>query len=80
MTHASEIADLVDRIGDLLANNPPANQGAVIADLLAIWLAGHYIPGDADATREWREEVLNDFLALARSLIPINAQVLGTTA
>jgi hypothetical protein len=32
--------------------------GAILADLLAIWLAGHYTEGDADATRKLRADLL----------------------
>jgi hypothetical protein len=41
---------LIGRIAKILANNPPRIQGAVLADLLATWIGGHFVPGDRKET------------------------------
>jgi hypothetical protein len=84
MTCAEEVAALVvaalvDRIRALLADHPPEVQGIVLADLLAIWLAGHYIPDDSNATREERDDLLANHCAMVRKLVPVNARALRTT-
>ena len=50
MTSISEaelraVRKLVQRIRPLLAGRAAQMQGAVLADLLAIWIAGHIVPG-----------------------------------
>ena len=46
---------LENQVFPLLKGHPPEMQGCVLADLLAIWLAGHHVAGDEDATRMcWR--------------------------
>ena len=54
-------------------------QSAALADCLALWLAGHDIAGDEDATRKLRAEMLAMHCMLVRQLVPINARALGTT-
>jgi hypothetical protein len=54
-------------------------QGAVLADLLAIWLAGHHVAGDEDATRKMRAELLSMHCTMVRELTSINAKIVGTT-
>ena len=36
-----EIYELIERIRPILAGHPPEVQGAVLADLNALWLCGH---------------------------------------
>jgi hypothetical protein len=38
---ARMVAQMTDRMKDMLAGFPPDVQGAILADLTAIWLAGH---------------------------------------
>ena len=70
---------LVAQIKPVLAGQPPEIQGAVLADCLAIWLAGHYVTGDEDATRTMRAEFLAAHFSLVRQLVPVNAKMMGTT-
>lgn len=50
---------LVDPIVRLLAGKPPELQGAVLADLTAIWVAGHRVgPGGRAEGDRVREELL----------------------
>jgi hypothetical protein len=74
-----EIEIVVERIKPLLSGRPPETQGAILADLLAIWLAGHHIAGDVEATRTLRADILAAHLQLLPQLVEINARILGTT-
>jgi hypothetical protein len=47
-------------------------QGAVLADLLAIWLAGHVNLDNPDDSDAIREELLAAHLVAVRALVPIN--------
>jgi hypothetical protein len=70
---------LEEHIWPLLAGQPAEMQGAVLADLLAIWLAGHHVAGDEDATRTMRAELLAVHCGMVRELTSINARLIGTT-
>jgi hypothetical protein len=70
-----EIGRLVEAIRPILAGHPPALQGAALADLLAIWLAGHFA-GDDAANTAVREELLAVHIAMVRKLIPVNEREL----
>ena len=49
---AEEVGSIVDAIAPLIGGRPPELQGAVLADLLAIWLAGHiHLDGKAATER-----------------------------
>jgi hypothetical protein len=63
------IARLVDWIRPLLADHPPEIQAGVLADLVAIWLAGHFA---GDKTTDLRETLLKLHIEAVRKLIPIN--------
>jgi hypothetical protein len=68
-----EIARAVERIKPIIAGRPAKMQGAILADLLAIWLAEHRVVGDEDATRTMRAELLKGHIAVARKLMTVNA-------
>jgi hypothetical protein len=68
---ARRVHELVDRIKPILAGEAPNVQGAVLADLLAMWLAGHVIMGDPKETEKMRERALEIHIATVRALIPI---------
>jgi hypothetical protein len=76
MTTAHEDADealrLVGLIRPLLAHQPTQVQGAVLADLLAMWLAGHVMLGDKRATNRLREDMLKAHLIAVSALIDPN--------
>jgi hypothetical protein len=72
------IADTIEKVRPLLAGKGPAVQGAVLADLLAMWLAGHWIPGEVEETKEAREASLAHFVETVWQLVGVNAQILGT--
>lgn len=57
-----------DAIRPLLAGHEPGLQGAVLADLVALWVAAHAPP--------LREEMLDGLITLIRSLISVNDQMM----
>jgi len=79
VTDVQLVDALVEQIAPLLGGKPPEVQGAVLADLVAIWLAGHHVDGDADATRKLRAELLTEHCSVVRQLVEVNAKMLGTT-
>lgn len=62
----SAVVEMVHRIKPLLAGQPPAVQGAVLAELLAIWLGGHRVPGRPSAQAALRENLLDEHIATVR--------------
>jgi hypothetical protein len=74
---SDQVMRLVNVIRPLLAGEPPSIQGAAIADLLAIWLAGHFAGGAAE-NAALRDELLTAHIAVVRALIPENeAEILS---
>jgi hypothetical protein len=69
------VVRIVDRIRPLLADELPEIQGAVITDLMAMWLAGH-IAADAATTREVREAQLALHVEAVRGLIGPNEKMI----
>jgi hypothetical protein len=59
---------IVEMIKPMLADQRPDIQSAVLADLLAIWLAGH--------APQVREEVLAIHLKLMRPMIAVNERMI----
>jgi len=73
-----QVAPLVERIGPILAGKNPSVQGAVLADLVATWVAGHVIRGDRTTTDEMRAKIIECHIQAVREFIPLNAKLLGT--
>ena len=67
-----EVVELVQQISPLLVGKSANVQGAALADLLAIWLAGHVIRGDPKMTKKMREMMLKAHIVAVRGLIPLN--------
>jgi hypothetical protein len=63
-----EAVRLAKQAGAFLAGRGPAMQGAILADLLAMWLAGH--------PAEVRESILDLHLEAVRLLVPVNEAML----
>jgi adenosyl cobinamide kinase/adenosyl cobinamide phosphate guanylyltransferase len=59
----------------LLVGLDPGIQSAVLADCLATWLAGHQMSDRAELER-MREELLAEFIALVRELVPVNEAII----
>lgn len=70
-----EVGRLVEAIRPILAGKPAPITGAALADLLAIWLAGHFAGGD-DENATVREELLTNHVRVVRKLIPVNEREL----
>jgi hypothetical protein len=70
-----ETRAIVDACKPLLAGHDPAVQGAVLADLTAMWLAGHM----GEDSEELRELLLSGFVELVRKLVPINEERIHET-
>ena len=60
---------LLDRIKPILAGQSAEVQGAVIADLAAIWIAGHRIEGDRAEGDRMREDLLAMHAEHVRELV-----------
>jgi hemerythrin len=69
------VDELVDAARELFAGKAPEVQGAALADLTAMWLAGHVIRGDDKATKRLHEEMLKQHLKAMRALIPVNYEM-----
>lgn len=63
----AEVLETVDRIKPLLTGRPREIQGAILAELLSLWLAGHWQGGD-----ELIERMLTFHVAMVRKLLPTN--------
>jgi hypothetical protein len=80
---AREVAPIVDEIKPLLAGRDDALVGAALADLLAIWIAGHRVLADdhvtperaTRATRRLQHGLLNFHMKQVRHLIPVNMKI-----
>jgi hypothetical protein len=72
---ADEAMALVKAIRPLLAGRDQSVQGAVLADLLAMYLAGHVIRGDPEGTKSFREQALEVHLVGVKALIDLNYKI-----
>ena len=70
---------LVERIRPLFVDRDPQVVSGVLADLLALLIAGHTERTPAK-TKELRDGVLKIHLAAVRKLIPVNDEMLQTRA
>ena len=71
---AKSVEALVRAAMPLFAGKPEQVQSAALADLLAMWLAGHLDRDDPEGekTARIREALLEAHLVAVRALIPIN--------
>lgn len=68
VTYLAEFTQLEDAIKSLLAGHGPALQGAILGDLVGMWLAGH--PAER---REW---LLDHHIDMVRKMVPVNEAAL----
>jgi len=59
---------LARRLRRLLHNHRPQPVAVALADCLAVWLAGHIVPGNQKATAELRGILFRDWTTLALQL------------
>jgi hypothetical protein len=67
---ATTALKLTNRIAPLLAGHPPEVQSAVLADLTAMWIAGHQVP------QKTRKELFGIWCKLVLDLVPVNDEML----
>jgi hypothetical protein len=72
-----ESQEMVERIAPILAGHGPDVQGAALADLVAMWLAGHRSATSPNGKQtltddDIREQILANFLAAVIQLTKIN--------
>jgi len=73
---AKEAGELAAQIGPMLYGHAEEAQSAALAELLAMWIAGHFADND-ELTRVWREELLAQHIEVVRRLVaPCEAQIL----
>jgi hypothetical protein len=70
---AEEVERIVASIHPLLVGQAPQVQGAALADLLATWVAGHIILGDAPETDALRRRLVEMHIEMVRKLVTLNA-------
>lgn len=66
-----EVLRIVDSIKPLLAGHGPEIQGAVCAELLSLWLAGHHQAGGAAIA-----QLLANHIEHVRLLVPVNIEII----
>jgi hypothetical protein len=67
-TTTEDVRLLVNMISMLLRGEPPEAQGAALADLVAMFFAGHH--------PAMRDETIEDWIRAMRDLVPINEAAL----
>ena len=73
---ADQALRLIEKIKPILAGNTPPVASAVLADLLAQFLAGHQDPdGEGPHMDELRNQILDRWVTLVKELIPINVAI-----
>jgi hypothetical protein len=70
---ADQVRTLIARISPILHGQDRQVQGAVLADLLAKWLAGHCVPDDRFQTILMRGRILHQHMKIVRDLAKVNA-------
>lgn len=72
-----EAAKILDACSQALAGHSSELQGAALADLLSMWLAGHRVWNDPKATFKLREELLNLHIKAVVQLLPANEAIIN---
>src|SRR5258705_12584064 len=78
---ARRAQELVARIAPILYGQESEVQSAALADLVALWLAGHQvIDGNKFVTGsevdDTRDKMLDEFVERVRSLVPVNDAII----
>ncbi len=67
---ADEVQEVIAAIKPLMAGRNPAIQGAILADLVSLWLAGHQVDDAAiDGLIELHVDTVRELLPVNRRLI-----------
>jgi hypothetical protein len=62
---------LVAAIRPILAGQGSVTQGAVLAELVSMWVAGHFVPDSRIETEEMRKQMLELFMETTERLIRV---------
>jgi hypothetical protein len=73
-----ETLEIAAQIKPLLAGREPILQSSVLAELLSLLLAGHWIPGEPKQTEIMRRKILSVHSDLVWKLAKANAAIMGT--
>jgi hypothetical protein len=68
MTAPLEALALVERLRPVLAGHSADVQSAALAHCVALWLRGHSVGVDLEATQNLRNDLLAEFAKLVRNL------------
>lgn len=68
---------VAERIYPMLRGIHPTVQGAIVADLVAMWIAGHVVEGDPKDTDRLRKFLMEQHIKLVVQLIKPNAEAIG---
>lgn len=71
--HTEQVEALAGALGELLHGEDPRVVGGALADVLAMYIAGHVVFGNAEATMRVRTAALALHIDIVQSLIPVNA-------
>jgi len=69
VSFTEQVDVLLDRIAPTLAGESIEMQGAVVADLAALWIAGHRVRGDRAEGDRLRESLLEMHTKHVRELV-----------
>jgi hypothetical protein len=53
-------------------------QAGALADLVSVFLAGHFVAGDAAATAALRQELLDEHVRFVKSLVPASEREIAS--
>lgn len=66
------VAQVVQDCSAHMQGKPPEIQGAVLVELVSMYLAGHFIADSPEETKRLRETMLQLHVSTVRDLIPVN--------
>jgi hypothetical protein len=75
---AQTIQKLFDHVRPQFGGYKPQVVGAALADLTALWLAGHYVADDPEATRGLRGDLLRLHITMIKQMIGPNSKIVGS--
>jgi hypothetical protein len=69
----NEVQELCDAVYDLFQGHDRVIVGAVLADLLSVWVAGHFVADDKGGeTQKFRKQLLQRHMKAVRELVPLS--------
>jgi hypothetical protein len=76
--NSEQMLEIAEQIKPLLAARSPVLQSAVLAELLSLLLAAHWIPGNRAETVSMRKTILEMHCRLVWELVEVNSKIMGT--